>query len=114
MFETKDIGNGYKLRSDGFVFCPFANSWHRGTPIDVSGGRRKKPKHYYKLLMPNKRGHNYVHRLVAQNFVPNPRPLLFDQVDHINGDSLDNDQTNLRWVTRQLNNMNRRQAGKIF
>lgn len=46
------------------------------------------------------------HRLVARAFVCNPRPGLFDQVDHINGDKTDNRVCNLRWVTGQLNTLN--------
>ena len=48
-----------------------------------------------------------LHRLVARMFVPNPRPDLFDIVDHINGDGLDNRAENLRWVNQKLNSMSR-------
>lgn len=43
----------------------------------------------------------YVHRLVAEAFLPNPYKL--PQVDHINGDRKDNRVDNLRWVTARQN-----------
>ena len=47
-----------------------------------------------------------MHRLVAKAFVFNPRPDIFDEVDHINGVRSDNRWTNLRWVNHKLNMMN--------
>lgn len=36
----------------------------------------------------------YVHRMVAEAFVPNPQGL--PEIDHINGDKADNRASNLR------------------
>ena len=64
-------------------------------------------------------GYTYVryfkplHRLVADLFVKNPRPDIFDKVDHIDGDRSNNHYTNLRWVDNQLNCANRKTAKNV-
>ena len=45
----------------------------------------------------------HVHILVARAFVVNPRPDLFDRVDHIDHDRENNCASNLRWVDAELN-----------
>ena len=49
----------------------------------------------------------YVHRLIAHLFVQNPRPDIFDRVDHIDRNKKNNDPSNLRWVNHRLNMINR-------
>ena len=43
----------------------------------------------------------YVHRLVAETWIPNPN--CYEQVNHINGNKDDNSVENLEWVTRSEN-----------
>lgn len=45
-----------------------------------------------------------VHRLVASAFIPNPNN--YPEIDHIDGNPSNNIVDNLRWVTRQQNELN--------
>lgn len=51
----------------------------------------------YQLRNEHCKKNEYIHRLVAKTFIPNPHNL--PQVDHIDGDKSNNHVDNLRWVT---------------
>lgn len=58
------------------------------------------------VAVPNHKGYlmtsiGAVHRLVAEEFIPNPDILGY--VDHIDNDKTNNHVNNLRWVTNQEN-----------
>jgi len=60
-------------------------------------------KHYrsVSLYHDGKRHMRYVHRMVSESFIPNPKNKL--QVNHINGNKLDNRVLNLEWATSSEN-----------
>ena len=59
------------------------------------------PKGYYKVVLNGT--HYFVHRLVALNFIPNPDSDNLVQVNHIDGNKLNNHIDNLEWVTCKKN-----------
>ena len=61
------------------------------------------PNGYYRVSFSinRKRKQFYVHRLIAEYFIPNPKNL--PQVNHIDGNKLNNSLDNLEWVTVQDN-----------
>ena len=79
-----------------------------GTLFSTRGEAPTRCHKYAKDYVTNKiKRHNTTrHHLVALAFVVNPRPDLFDRIDHKDGNKLNNHAENLRFVTHQLNLLN--------
>ena len=58
--------------------------------------------YYVQLVKEKKKYMKYIHRLVAQAFINESK----EQVDHINGNKLDNNVSKLRWVSASENYYN--------
>ncbi len=87
------------VREDGWFKIGMA-MWTRGVRNSVTG-YMTVPK------CADKRPRTiYVHRLVANAFLPRPGPEM-NEVDHMNGKRDQNSRHNLRWVTHALNCLNK-------
>ncbi len=84
------IFTNYILYSDGRL-------WSDKTQRFLVGGYSSNGYHHYTID-----GKTYrTNRLVASYFIPNPCNL--SQVDHIDGNKLNNDVSNLQWLSRKDN-----------
>jgi hypothetical protein len=52
---------------------------------------------FFHLVKDKKKYTKYLHRLIGEIFIPNPDNL--PQIDHIDGNKLNNDISNLHWVS---------------
>lgn len=71
--------------------------------------KRLNNRGYITAHLPNKMA--YVHKLVAQAFIPNPNN--YSEIDHTDGNKTNNICTNLRWCSRKENMNNPITINKI-
>ena len=90
-----------------------------GDVMNAETGKILKPyghtKGYAKVdlrhLGASKRDERFVHRLVADAFIKNPNAL--PEVNHLNGNKLDNRVENLEWCTDEYNQIYGRAMRKL-
>ena len=87
-------------RSNGFVMCEFLVKGRILKPFKT-GNKNKGQYLTVNLHKQNTDCQKKVHRLVAEAFIPNPNN--YPQVDHVDGNKLNNDVNNLDWVTNEEN-----------
>lgn len=90
---------GYFVDIEGKVY----STRRKAKMTELKGGVTTKNKNYkiVCLTVDGKRKMKYVHRIVAETFIPNPENL--PQVNHKDGNPLNNCVKNLEWVTNSGN-----------
>lgn len=86
--DKGNLSNGRKLLKPYVI-----NSGYKAYRVNVKGVRKSY----------------LIHRLVAEAFVPNPNN--YPIVNHIDGDKLNNEATNLEWCTNSHNILEARRLG---
>lgn len=94
LFKPLKEDSNYLIYSDGRVFSKKANKWLKGK-IDNVG------YHVYSLSLNGKQKMAYAHRLVAEYFIDNPND--YSVVNHKDENKLNNDVSNLEWMTVKQN-----------
>ena len=93
-----------------FILLPFDNKYavsNKGKILNVKSGRQLKTNvnkngyEYVQLSTNGKRRTYRIHRLVAQCFISNDD--IKPYINHIDGNKLNNDVTNLEWCTAKEN-----------
>ena len=96
----------YQVSNHGKVkslehFVPTKNGAVRNSPSKIRINCFDGNYYHVILYRQNKRKVALVHRLVAEAFIPNPNNL--PQVNHKDGNKLNNNVTNLEWCSEQDN-----------
>ena len=86
----------YEVTKQGFII-----SYHHRTPKIMKPFEDRDGYLRIGLKLGENYKKYYVHRLVAETYIPNPENK--SEVNHINGNKKDNRVENLEWVTRSEN-----------
>lgn len=100
-FIKCQLDSNYLIGDNGTVKSLFKQRYSRyGTDILIGSIKSNGYKQYY---IKNK--WYYSHRLVAIHFINNSNNWV--EVNHIDGNKLNNNKCNLEWATRKLNHKHR-------
>lgn len=102
----------YNVSNLGNVMSTTFRNNHTSKKRNKIRKKQKTGNYEYVCLYKNGVGKNhYIHRLVAEAFIPNPLKKL--QVNHIDNNKINNNLNNLEWVTPKENIQHAHNVGAI-
>ncbi len=109
--EYYEYNERYSITKTGKVYD---NRNHKLVAVTGSHANNKRHSYYVCFMtLPNgKQTRVRIHRMLAKLFIANPEDKQL--VDHIDQNTLNNDLTNLRWVTARENGQNLKQKKGRF
>lgn len=103
---VNNISTWYYITEDGKCYNSKTNNYLRGQ-VNCRNGYLS-----YNIILPDgSKKRLYAHRLVAENYLEQPLDKNKNQVNHIDGDKLNNISDNLEWVTPKENSNHAIQKG---
>lgn len=99
--DIKDYEGLYQVSNYGRVRS-IGNGYTWKTVRILKQTKQKNGYMFVTLYKEGKQKHSYIHRLVAEVFVPNPYNL--PQINHKDEDKSNNNFNNLEWCTSKYNN----------
>ena len=102
--------NKYRVYENGIIQIMYGDDTRKNPyPRLVTQHKNKQGYAKVRIFVDGKYRNFFVHRLVAQNFICNPKNKK--TVNHINGIKDDNNVINLEWATQKENNRHARNTG---
>ena len=86
---------------DNYEISNLCNLRNKETGKILKSALNKNGYLYFSIINKKVKKNKYLHRLMAETFIENPLGKL--EVNHINGNKLDNSVNNLEWATRREN-----------
>jgi hypothetical protein len=117
MKDIPGYEGSYAITDDGKVWS-YPRQWQFAKKHCVTGHHNGKFLNQHKhsggylmavLTTHSKKRMRYIHRLVAQTYIPNPHSL--PEVNHKDGNKKNNHVSNLEWVTRKQNAKHAKKLG---
>ena len=104
MEEWKDInGYGGKYQISNYGNVRSFSKWSKGKILKGGSCGNPGPYRFVCLVKTGRKDlkHFYIHRLVAEHFLDNPNN--YSEVNHIDGNTLNNRADNLEWCSHKYN-----------